>query len=379
MKFKEGDRVEVLRRKEEQYDSWFPAKISFVHSSTYTVRYELFLTSDKRSVVETVHEEDVRPCPSLPSGKKWWTAGDITEVLDLCSWRAGKVVKVLKNDRVVIKLFGSIQLKEHPVSDLRVPQAWQNNRWIMIDQGSGGKHSSSNNARKLDYATSQGIGKQTSIGRTSKQKHVVCSSPIKTMKPKLRSYCGFSPVDLVKGMDRKGKFIQNRSHKLAREALPRRMDTISFSKNLDSQNFLHKSSKERVGGSPWINADKWHTNNHVLIPSSTPLPVSEDNNDCSVASCSGNAYPGYTYQSLRKHSKDTAFNSLVDECQSKTGDELAANVHELELHAYHSTVEAFHASGPLSWEQESLLTNLRLSLNISNEEHLHHLRHLLSA
>lgn len=134
MKFKEGDRVEVLRRKEEQYDSWFPAKISFVHSSTYTVRYELFMTSDKKSVVEIVHEVDVRPCPSLPSGKKWWTAGDITEVLDLCSWRAGKVVKVLKNDRVVIKLFGSIQLKEHPVSDLRVPQAWQNNRWIMIDQ-----------------------------------------------------------------------------------------------------------------------------------------------------------------------------------------------------------------------------------------------------
>ncbi|URE37790.1 hypothetical protein MUK42_26212 [Musa troglodytarum] len=330
MKFKEGDRVEVLRRKEEQYDSWFPAKISFVHSSTYTVRYELFMTSDRKSVVETVHEEDVRPCPWLPSGKKW-TAGDIMEVLDLYSW------------------------------------------------GSGGKHSSSNNARKLDYATSQGIGKQTSIGRTSKQKHAVCSSPIKTMKPKLRSYCGFSPVDLVKGMDRKGKLIQNRSHKLVRGALPRRMDTISFSKDLDSQNFLHKSGKERVGGSPWIKADKRHTNNHVLIPSSTPLPVSEDNNDCSVASCSGNDYPGYTYQSLRKHSKDTAFNSLVDECQSKTGDELAANVHELELHAYHSTVEAFHASGPLSWEQESLLTNLRLSLNISNEEHLHHLRHLLSA
>ncbi|RRT65239.1 hypothetical protein B296_00031744 [Ensete ventricosum] len=367
MKFKEGDRVEVLRRKEEQYDSWFPAKISFAHSSTYTVRYELFMTSDMKSVVETVHEEDVRPCPSPVSGKKWWTAGDIVEVLDLYSWRVGKVVKVLKIDRVVIKLFGSIQLKEHSVSDLRVPQAWQNNRWIMIDQVEDILYffstlisPSSNNARKFDYATSQGIGEQASIGRTSKQKHVVCSS-IKTMKPKLRSYCGFLPVDLVKGMDRKGKLIQNRSHKLARGALPRRMNTISFSKDLDSQNFLHKSGKERVGGSPWINADKWHANNHVLVPSSTPLPVSEDNNDCSVASCSGNDYPG------------------VDECQSKTGDELAANVHELELHAYHSTVEAFHASGPLSWEQESLLTNLRLSLNISNEEHLHHLRHLLSA
>lgn len=57
----------------------------------------------------------------------------------------------------------------------------------------------------------------------------------------------------------------------------------------------------------------------------------------------------------------------------------AMDVHELELEAYRSTVRALHASGPLTWEQESLLTNLRLSLNISNEEHLLQLRHLLSS
>jgi hypothetical protein len=55
-----------------------------------------------------------------------------------------------------------------------------------------------------------------------------------------------------------------------------------------------------------------------------------------------------------------------------------AEIHELEFHAYRSTVQALYASGPLSWEQESLLTNLRLSLNISDEEHLLHLRQLLS-
>ncbi|KAK3124610.1 hypothetical protein QOZ80_7BG0589230 [Eleusine coracana subsp. coracana] len=57
---------------------------------------------------------------------------------------------------------------------------------------------------------------------------------------------------------------------------------------------------------------------------------------------------------------------------------LSMDLHDLELQAYQSTVRAFYASGPLTWEQESLLTNLRLSLNISNEENLLHLSYAVS-
>eukprot|EP00252_Welwitschia_mirabilis_P020676 TRINITY_DN5108_c0_g1_i2.p1 TRINITY_DN5108_c0_g1~~TRINITY_DN5108_c0_g1_i2.p1 ORF type:complete len:164 (+),score=46.28 TRINITY_DN5108_c0_g1_i2:342-833(+) len=60
-------------------------------------------------------------------------------------------------------------------------------------------------------------------------------------------------------------------------------------------------------------------------------------------------------------------------------EEAAAQVHEVELYAYFSVLRALYASGPLSWDQEALLTNLRLSLNISNEEHLFQLRRLCSA
>jgi hypothetical protein len=66
------------------------------------------------------------------------------------------------------------------------------------------------------------------------------------------------------------------------------------------------------------------------------------------------------------------------ETEDAYGSGLFLNIHELELQAYRSTVRALRAAGPLTWEQESLLTNLRLSLNISNEEHLLQLRHLLS-
>lgn len=66
-------------------------------------------------------------------------------------------------------------------------------------------------------------------------------------------------------------------------------------------------------------------------------------------------------------------------CSPPTQEELAAEIHRLELHAYRCTIEALHASGPLSWEQEALMTNLRLSLHISNDEHLMELRNLISS
>jgi hypothetical protein len=52
--------------------------------------------------------------------------------------------------------------------------------------------------------------------------------------------------------------------------------------------------------------------------------------------------------------------------------------HLLELHAYRATMLALYACGSISWEQEALLTNLRLTLNISTDEHLAELRSLVT-
>lgn len=58
-------------------------------------------------------------------------------------------------------------------------------------------------------------------------------------------------------------------------------------------------------------------------------------------------------------------------------DDGAAETHELELHAYRCTMRALYISGNLSWEQEELMTNLRLALHISNDEHLLEIRNLI--
>lgn len=65
-------------------------------------------------------------------------------------------------------------------------------------------------------------------------------------------------------------------------------------------------------------------------------------------------------------------------CILPTKEELDKKIHKLELHAYHCTMQALYASGPLSWEKETLVTNLRLLLHISNDEHIMEIRNFIS-
>lgn len=129
--------------------------------------------------------------------------------------------------------------------------------------------------------------------------------------------------------------------------------------------------------------------NNVKADKETTNDSMQDSNECSVASCSLNETAEWTTGVSHRidenvsHGSDaeSAFPTVSSKRNkvSSPGHKLEVDIHNLELQAYKSTVQALYASGPLSWEQESLLTNLRLSLHISNDEHLHQLRHLLSA
>ena len=107
--------------------------------------------------------------------------------------------------------------------------------------------------------------------------------------------------------------------------------------------------------------------------------------ECSVASCSVNdpcrLDNGGNGSGRRRRGAGCLPDDAMSACPCTSGDreEAAVDVHGLELEAYRSTMRALYASGPLTWEQEALLTNLRLSLNISNEEHLLQLRRLMSS
>lgn len=116
-----------------------------------------------------------------------------------------------------------------------------------------------------------------------------------------------------------------------------------------------------------------------------------DSDACSVGSCSvtNQSLKNYLNNFVPVHCEET--DTLCSDAESSYGkgserkssslppnEEVKVSIRSLELHAYRSTLEALYASGPLSWEQEALLTNLRIMLHITNDEHLKELKHLIS-
>lgn len=78
-------------------------------------------------------------------------------------------------------------------------------------------------------------------------------------------------------------------------------------------------------------------------------------------------------------SLDVGDMDMDEGCTIPPKEVVAERIHRLELNAYNNTLQAMYASGHLSWEKEELLTNLRISLNISNDEHLMGIKDLVSA
>ncbi|KAM7254029.1 hypothetical protein ACFE04_031711 [Oxalis oulophora] len=318
MKYRKGDEVEVMR------DSfWFPAKIVSVSSHGYVVKYSLYVDLDgKQAVEKRVTQGDViRPVPPRDKSRKW-LAGEVAEVFNGCCWREGKVSKVLKNNRYVIKLFRSILLKQFHESDLRIRKVWHHGNWLEIREVAQNKPTYTSTQPTFDDSCPKVKGRQKHL------KNGHCN-------PNLR----FPEQDI-------------------------------------SSSYIHpfkSSSKEQL------------ISRRVKKRKSSPCAQGCDSDQCSVASCSSNdfsVYLGGNSMSLFDRISDSSdaessFPSAAKKNPTSYG--LQADVRRFELHAYKSTMQALYASGPLSWEQESLLTNLRLSLHISDDEHLLHLRRLMSA
>ncbi|GMN48874.1 hypothetical protein TIFTF001_018041 [Ficus carica] len=340
MKFKEGSSVEVLRKERDLYGSWYSGIIIGLDGDYYVIRYKFLVDQRGDLVVERVLKKNIRPQPPQQKRKTRWAAGDVAEVFDSRCWRVGKVAKVLRDKRLVFKFFGSIQLKEFHVSSLRIHQVWHENKWSVFVKVQ--KHKQEVNSSKRDNS------KQCFRSACSASPQEICEESCSEDK------------DLILNKDAEGCY----KPMVMRHSLIRQVgDSTSLQVGVVDNN---------------IKAEKDTTNYWI-----------RDSNECSVASCSLNETSEWTRGISRKinenvsHGSDaeSAFPSLSCKRNKVPSPEhqLEVDIHNLELQAYKSTVQALFASGPLSWEQESLLTNLRLSLHISNDEHLQQLRHLLSA
>jgi len=343
------------------------------------------LVAQVKSAAKNMKEEDIEPHQPIQLRSRW-LLGDVTEVLDQDSWRLGKITEVLRNDYFAIRVVGFIQPREFHISCLRIPHAYHSKQLTVEDRVSElskpvrlAGHSSHHSK----FVMEQDIQAYEEDGNNTRRKasNVCASTSARVVKRKLEE-TRMPPNDSVTRTGKKQKVAAYEVRQLTKNVLPLNM---SDRNDIDGNSFYRPLSGRCYDLAKNNNA-KRKPDCKVLPSSGIPLHIREAN-ECSVASCSVNYLEYCTNDEEQSVRISSCFpDDAMSACPSISAQEnnnvcsysLHMNVHELELHAYQSTVKAFHAAGPLTWEQESLLTNLRLSLNISNEEHLLQLKHLLS-
>ncbi|CAH8326531.1 unnamed protein product [Eruca vesicaria subsp. sativa] len=335
MRFRKGSRVEVFSSKEAPYGAWRCAEIISGNGHTYSVRYYSF---HEEAVMERVPRKMIRPCPPQVD-VEGWKSGELVEVLDDFSWKAATVREELSGKYYVVRLLGTTAEFTFHKANVRVRQSWQDERWVAIGKMSGSAKSSTLTGSDL-HRKLQPQMKSIPLREPS----VVSPRVLKRPLPHNWSECAESYTGIPKKIRSLEAYPQTGCCQMVR------IRTKGFNES---------------------------------VPEGTL--VADDCNDsdaCSVGSCSATSYDGSNMRPCMLDGSRQQADSCSSDAESYCGvGEDARMKHSVgcdgarrscrsELYTYRSTLGDLFASGPLSWEQETSLTDLRLSLNISDDEHL---------
>ena len=316
MRFRKGSRVEVLSLRETPYGAWRTAEILSGNGHTYSVRYYSFGFAKDETLEERVARKMIRPCPPLIDVYRW-ESGELVEVLDHVFWKPATVLKELSGRCYVVRLLGAaaVELTVHKVN-LRARQSWRDERWCLIEKVS------------CSVKSSTLTGSDANQNLKTRKTSVVSIRLVKRPSPcESAESCTGTPKKM----------------RLTEEA--------AAAKNGFRQMVRVRSKRFS----------------------------SDDTSDaCSVGSCSPIRYDEST--SFLDGSSSQDADSCSSDAESSKGcrQEVRRSCRP-ELSTYRSTLGKLFAQGPLNWDQEASLTDLRLSLDISTDEHLMEIRNLTSS
>lgn len=334
MRFKKGNKVEVMNN--EMPATWRAAEIVSADRDAYNVTYDGYKGAEK------VSRKFVRPCPPAVSLQSW-VCGDIVEVFDENSWKIATVLKVLKGGRFLVRPHGFAHEMKVQKMNVRTRQSWRDGQWVPVGKIAGSygdmKTKIGHEDDYLRMCNDARLQESYVVSKNRKRASPFCSSFIETCSQKVKK-------------------VKPTSHSFEK------VDAFAYPGNTLGNQYMQDSFNNSLNGV-----------GHNLARISEPNDLDSDR--CSVGSCS------IASNGLNKLSSQYDADTLSSDGESlntsRDEQEIAVSIHRLELHAYRSTLEALYASGPLSWEKEALLTNLRINLHISNDEHLTELRSLISS
>uniref|UniRef100_A0A1J3H5J8 ENT domain-containing protein n=1 Tax=Noccaea caerulescens TaxID=107243 RepID=A0A1J3H5J8_NOCCA len=384
MRFRKGSKVEVFSNKEAPYGAWRCAEIISGNGRTYNVRYNSFQQlAHEEAVMERVQRKAIRPCPPQVDVERW-EAGELVEVLDNFSWKAATVREELCGKYYVVRLLGTPgEFTFHKVN-LRVRQSWQDETWVAIGKISGSLKSST--------LTGSDVHQKLQPQMNSKLLHepsVASARVLKRSSPLNWSECAESCTGnpkKIRSLEKEGQ-----QHRFPPSSMEK-VDVIACQpQNRGGKSHVQASFKNQKTGCCQMVRISSKGYSESVRPGSLVAGDCYDSDACSVGSCSDTSYDESNMPPCMLDGSSQQADSCSSDAESSCGlGEEAMGKHSFandgarrscrsDLYTYRSTLGELFASGPLSWEQEASLTDLRLSLNISDDEHLVEVKNLISA
>ncbi|XP_055811408.1 uncharacterized protein LOC129881089 [Solanum dulcamara] len=399
MRFKRGSKVKVITNMKQSPASQHRGEILSDNGHMYTVRYDYYPGMESRGRIERVSRKTIRSCTPCAEGLENLEIGQVVEVFDESSWKTATIVKVLDRDYYLVRQTECLKELYVHRSNTRVVQCWQDEERNLIRKGSGlcripDQLSALKPSKKVSKILSFSARNRFHVG----DDHLASQECTELRKSHISSSLLLNRVSQVAFS--KNETFRNIQDLEATERACKRQRVVPAAlkgqvnvsakckENIMGEKYVHDSLNDVSDGYCALEQTKRSGSVGYFLTRRTES--SDSHSDaCSVGSCSindkfSNLSPEEVYcqgtELLCSDAESFHDSAHKEERLSLSSPvKIAASIHSLELHAYRCTLEALYASGPLSWDQEALLTNLRISLHISNDEHLAELKTLISA
>ncbi|KAJ3690207.1 hypothetical protein LUZ61_019371 [Rhynchospora tenuis] len=130
--FREGDKVEVFRVRDDYGPSYFPARVDkVIHHSYYLVKYESPDAQPNGGLTEILDPQYLRPAVNCMPGTILYMEGSHVEVFCKGGWCSGVVSSGLRgsNYAVTVKYQGEQMTDQFHISGMRLRLEWDGRRW----------------------------------------------------------------------------------------------------------------------------------------------------------------------------------------------------------------------------------------------------------
>lgn len=385
MRFQKGDKVEVYTKQDFPCGAWRTVEIVSGNGHYYDVRNDLCAITERVSV---------RPLPPPVLRLRDWMPGDIVEVFERMCWTPAMVSNVIGNNHCLVRLLGSSQSVPAHTSDVRVRQIWKHGQWIVVGNGFGTSEDGKSHPGCYQMSRCKAVGAGGKRKLREEDDNVIFQNfQMGSSRTLMRSSpTGLSCLDAYTGdiHKRRATEKQGSHHQINAEhssTLREKVDAVTSPQYLLGEKHMHASFNNKIHRKDKEKPERNGVNGYFP---GRRLEHTEAVSGSSVGSCSSSASSPYRLPHINPDTDSESFDSdshssnaesfhgsKPEICSLPLKEDRAVETHELELHAYRCTMRALYLSGSLSWEQEELMTNLRLALHISNDEHLLEIRNLI--